>query len=42
MICHKSDDDRAFLTVKRTPDGGIFCYMAVAPDALVLRANEKI
>lgn len=33
VLCHKSGDDRAFMCVKRTPDNGILCYMAVAPDA---------
>lgn len=34
ILCHKSDDNRAFMCVKRTPDNGILCYMAVAPDSL--------
>lgn len=34
ILCHKSDDNRAFLCVKRTPENGILCYMAVAPDSL--------
>lgn len=34
ILCHKSDDNRAWMCVKRTPDNGILCYMAVAPDPL--------
>lgn len=38
ILCHKSDDNRAFMCVKRTPDNGILCYMAVTPDSL--KINE--
>jgi hypothetical protein len=34
ILCHKSEDNRAFMCVKRTPDNGLLCYMAVAPNAL--------
>jgi hypothetical protein len=33
ILCHKSEDDRAFMCIKRAPDNSIFCYMAVVPDA---------
>ena len=39
VICHKSDDDRAFMTIKRTKEGDLFCYMAVAPDAMAPSPN---
>lgn len=34
ILCHKSEDNRAYMCVKRTPDNGILCYMAVAPDSM--------
>lgn len=33
-LCHKSDDNRAWMCVSKTPDNGVLCYMAVAPDPL--------
>lgn len=34
IMCHKSEDSTACLTIKECPQGGIFCYMVVAPDGL--------
>jgi hypothetical protein len=34
ILCHKSDDNRAFMCIERTPENGILCYMAVAPDSI--------
>lgn len=36
ILCHKSDDNRAFMCVKRTPDNDILCYLAVSPDSMAL------
>lgn len=40
VLCHKSEDDRAFMCIKRTPDNGILCYMAVAPDSNAMQQGE--
>ncbi|KAG5675768.1 hypothetical protein PVAND_005644 [Polypedilum vanderplanki] len=37
ILCHKSEDNRAFITIKRTPDNGVICYMAVAPEPISLK-----
>lgn len=37
ILCHKSDDNRAYMCIKRTPDNGILCYMAVAPESMSLK-----
>lgn len=34
IICHKTEDGKAILSVKRCPEGGIFCYMAVSPTSM--------
>jgi len=34
VMMHKSEDNRAFMTVRRTDNGSLLCYMAVAPNAL--------
>lgn len=34
ILFHRSADHRAYMNIKRCPDGGIFCYMAVAPEPL--------
>lgn len=34
VLCHKSEDGRATIEVKKSPEGGVFCYMAVTPDKL--------
>lgn len=34
ILFHRSADHRAYLSIKRCPEGGIFCYMAVAPEPL--------
>lgn len=33
MMCQKSEDGRAYLCVRRTPDNGILCYMCCAAEA---------
>ena len=37
ILCHKSDDNRAYMCIKRTSDNGVLCYMAVAPDSLPIK-----
>ncbi|PSN50746.1 hypothetical protein C0J52_01206 [Blattella germanica] len=32
IIMHSSPDGRAYISAKRIPGGGVFCYMAVTPD----------
>lgn len=32
VIIHQTDDCKAFLTVKKCPDGGLYCYMSVTPE----------
>lgn len=34
ILLHRSADHRAYMSIKRCPEGGIFCYMAVAPEPL--------
>lgn len=34
ILFHRSADHRAYLSIKRCPEGGVFCYMAVAPEPL--------
>lgn len=34
ILCHKTEDSTASLTIQRCSEGGIFCYMSVAPNNL--------
>ncbi|XP_071445050.1 uncharacterized protein [Hetaerina americana] len=43
IITHQSKDGRAHLSAQRIPGGGIFCYLAVSPDAFTefqIKGNE--
>lgn len=34
ILCHKTEDGTATLTIQKCPEGGVFCYMSVAPNNL--------
>jgi hypothetical protein len=36
ILLHKSDCNRAFMCVRKTPDNGVMCYLAVTPDPIFL------